>query len=66
MENLNPSDFIVINPVDLNETPTLLETGKSKKEKKDALKKIGKKLAKLQNTLRSEERRVGKQCRYRW
>jgi PPK2 family polyphosphate:nucleotide phosphotransferase len=50
------SDYIVTNPVDLNEIPTLLETGKSKKEKKKALKKVGKKLAKLQNTMYAHNR----------
>ena len=50
------SDYIVTNPVDLNEIPTLLETGKSKKEKKKALKQIGKKLAKLQNTMYAHNR----------
>ena len=50
------SDFIVTNPVNLNEIPTTLETGTSKKENKKALKKIGKKLAKLQNTLYAHNR----------
>ncbi len=56
MENLSSSDFIVTNPVKLNEIPTVLETGKSKKEKKKALKAVGKKLAKLQNTLYAHNR----------
>jgi PPK2 family polyphosphate:nucleotide phosphotransferase len=56
MKELNTSDFIVTNPVNLNEIPTMLETGKSKKEKKKALKKIGKKLAKLQNTMYAHNR----------
>jgi transcription initiation factor IIE alpha subunit len=38
------SDYIVTNPVDLNEIPTMLETGKSKKEKKKALKKVRKEI----------------------
>jgi hypothetical protein len=37
MKDLSTSDFIVTNPVNLNEIPTNLETGKSKKEKKKAL-----------------------------
>jgi PPK2 family polyphosphate:nucleotide phosphotransferase len=56
MKELNTSDFIVTNPVNLNEIPTMLETGKSKKEKKKALKKVGKKLGKLQNTLYAHNR----------
>ena len=56
MKELNTSDFIVTDPVNLNEIPTMLETGKSKKEKKKALKKIGKKLAKLQNTMYAHNR----------
>lgn len=56
MNELNTPDFIVTNPVNLNEIPTMLETGTSKKEKKKALKKIGKKLAKLQNTMYAHNR----------
>lgn len=56
MENLNTLDLIVTNPVKLSEIPTMLETGKSKKEKKKALKKVGKKLAKLQKTLYAHNR----------
>ncbi len=56
MENLITSDFIVTNQVKLNEIPTILEPGKSKKEKKKALKKVGKKLGKLQNTLYAHNR----------
>jgi PPK2 family polyphosphate:nucleotide phosphotransferase len=56
MKELNTSDFIVTNPVNLNEISTMLETGKSKKETKKALKKTGKKLAKLQNTLYAHNR----------
>jgi PPK2 family polyphosphate:nucleotide phosphotransferase len=56
MTELNTSDFIVINPVNLNEIPTMLESGKSKKEKKKALKKIGKKLGELQNTMYAHNR----------
>jgi PPK2 family polyphosphate:nucleotide phosphotransferase len=56
MEKLNTNDFIVTNPVNLNKIPTVLETGKSKKKKKKALKKIGKKLSKLQNTMYAHNR----------
>lgn len=56
MKDLNTSDFMVTNPVKLNEIPTLPETGKSKKENKKELKTIGKKLAKLQNTLYAHNR----------
>ena len=56
MEELNAKDFIVTNPVNLDQIPTRLETGKSKKEKKKVLKKIGKKLAKLQNTMYAHNR----------
>lgn len=51
MENTTSLEWIVSNPVTLAEIPTSLETGKSKKEKKKALKKIGKKLSKLQDTM---------------
>lgn len=51
MEHLSTSDFIVTTPVKLDEFPTMPETGKSKKEKKKALEEVGKKLARLQNTL---------------
>ncbi|MEL7589295.1 MAG: PPK2 family polyphosphate kinase [Prolixibacteraceae bacterium] len=51
MEHLSTSDFIVTTPVKLDEFPTKPETGKSKKEKKKALEEVGKKLARLQNTL---------------
>ncbi len=56
MKEVNTSDFVVTTPVDLNEIPTMLETGKSKKGNKKALKKIGKKLGKLQNTLYAHNR----------
>lgn len=56
MKELNASDFIVTNPVNLNEIPTMLETGKSKKEEKKALNEIGKKLAKLQDTMYAHNR----------
>ena len=56
MKEVNTSDFIVTNPVNLNEIPTILETGKSKKENKKALKTVGKELARLQNTLYAHNR----------
>jgi hypothetical protein len=56
MKDLNANDFIVTNPVKLNNIPTVLETGKSKKEKKKALIKIGKKLSKLQTTMYAHNR----------
>ena len=56
MKEENTSDFIVKNPVNLNEIPTIRETGKTKKENKKELKEIGKKLAKLQNTLYAHNR----------
>jgi len=56
MKELNANDFIVTSPVKLDEIPTVLETGKKKKEKKKALKKTGKKLAKLQNTMYAHNR----------
>jgi PPK2 family polyphosphate:nucleotide phosphotransferase len=56
MNEANILEFIVTTPVNLDEIPTRLETDKSKKEKKNALKAIGKKLAKLQNTLYAHNR----------
>jgi len=56
MDDLHASDFIVEKPVKLSDIPTVIETGKSKKEKKKALKEVGKKLAKLQNTLYAHNR----------
>ncbi len=56
MKEINTSDFIVTSPVKLNNISTVLETGRSKKEKKKALKKVGKKLAKLQNTMYAHNR----------
>ena len=56
MKEINTSDFIVTDPVNLGEIPTIPETGKSKEENKKALKKIGKKLANLQNTLYAHNR----------
>jgi PPK2 family polyphosphate:nucleotide phosphotransferase len=56
MKEVNTLDFIVSNPVNLNEIPTILEVGESKKEKKKAIKQIGKKLATLQNKLYAHKR----------
>jgi PPK2 family polyphosphate:nucleotide phosphotransferase len=56
MKEVNTLDFIVSNPVNLNEIPTILEVGESKKEKKKAIKQIGKKLATLQNKLYAHNR----------
>jgi len=56
MEEINTNDFIVTNSVKLNEIPTILESDESKKHKKKALKKVGKKLAKLQNTMYAHNR----------
>ncbi|TVQ76143.1 MAG: polyphosphate kinase 2 family protein [Flavobacteriales bacterium] len=49
-------DFIVMTPVKLRDIPTRLESGKSRREKKLSLKKIGKKLADLQNTMYAHNR----------
>ncbi len=51
MNKVNPEDFIVTSVVDLAETPTRLDFEATKKEKKKALKKVGKKLGKLQDTM---------------
>ncbi len=56
MKELNAGDFIVTNPIELDQIPTRLETGTSKKEKKKALKEVGKKLSKLQNTMYAHNR----------
>lgn len=56
MEDLNANDFIVTNPVKLDDIPTRLKTGKLKKEKKKALKKIAKDLSKLQDTMYAHNR----------
>ncbi len=56
MEELNASDFRVTAPIELSKTPTVLDTPMSKREKKDALKAIGKELAKLQNTMYAHNR----------
>jgi len=55
-KDLNANDFIVTDPVKLDEIPTRLETGESKKEKKKALKKIAKDLSKLQDTMYAHNR----------
>jgi PPK2 family polyphosphate:nucleotide phosphotransferase len=56
MENITSSDYIVSKPVSLAEIPTRLDIDKSKKEKKKAIKKIGKKLSKLQDTMYAHNR----------
>jgi PPK2 family polyphosphate:nucleotide phosphotransferase len=56
MKNFNASDFIVSNPVRLSEIPTNLEVDIPKKEKKIALEEVGKKLAKLQDTMYAHNR----------
>ena len=56
MKEVSTSDFIVTNTIKLHEIPTILETRKTKKENKIALKEIGKKLARLQNTLYAHNR----------
>lgn len=56
MKEVSTSDFIVTNTIKLHEIPTILETRKTKKENKIALKEIGKKIARLQNTLYAHNR----------
>jgi PPK2 family polyphosphate:nucleotide phosphotransferase len=56
MENFNTRDFIVTSPVELNEIPTNLEVQQSKKQTRNALKAVGKKLAKMQNTMYAHSR----------
>lgn len=56
MENIISPDYIVSKPVSLAEIPTRLETDKSRKVKKKALKKVGKKLSKLQDTMYAHNR----------
>jgi PPK2 family polyphosphate:nucleotide phosphotransferase len=56
MKELRPEDFIVTNSVRLNEIPTRLNTELTKKEKKKALKKVGKKLSKLQDVMYAHNR----------
>jgi PPK2 family polyphosphate:nucleotide phosphotransferase len=56
MEHINSQDFIVSGEVKLNEIPTRLETESSKKQKKKALKKVGKKLSKMQDVMYAHNR----------
>jgi PPK2 family polyphosphate:nucleotide phosphotransferase len=56
MKELIANDFIVKSPVKLDQIPTWQETGKSKEENRKALKKVGKKLSKLQNTMYAHNR----------
>ena len=56
MEDIKPHDFIAKNKVNLKEIPTRLETGASKKQKKKALKKVGKKLSKMQDIMYAHNR----------
>lgn len=56
MENISTLDFMVSTPVKLDELPTRLNMDLKKKEKKKALKKVGKKLSKLQDTMYAHNR----------
>lgn len=56
MKELRPEDFIVTNSVRLNEIPTSLNTDLTKKEKKKALKDLGKKLSKMQDIMYAHNR----------
>jgi PPK2 family polyphosphate:nucleotide phosphotransferase len=56
MQEINPQAFIVNDPVQLDKTPTVLEMDATKKEKKKALKKVGKKLSKMQDTMYAHNR----------
>lgn len=56
MKDLNPADFLVRSQVKLSEIPTRLDGNFSKKEKKKALKKEGKKLSKLQDIMYAHNR----------
>jgi PPK2 family polyphosphate:nucleotide phosphotransferase len=56
MQEINAMSFIVRDPVQLNKTPTVLETNATKKEKKKALKEVGKKLSKKQDTMYAHNR----------
>ncbi|MBW6480135.1 MAG: polyphosphate kinase 2 family protein [Bacteroidales bacterium] len=56
MERINSQDFIVSGEVKLSEVPTRLETDVSKKQKKKALKKVGKKLSKMQDVMYAHNR----------
>jgi PPK2 family polyphosphate:nucleotide phosphotransferase len=56
MEEYSASDFVVKHAVRLDEIPTNLEIGVPRKVKKKALKELGKKLAKLQDTMYAHNR----------
>lgn len=56
MENYMPQDFIVNGPLQLSALPTVIMPEISKKEKKKALKKIGKKLSKMQDIMYAHNR----------
>ncbi|MFN2355343.1 MAG: polyphosphate kinase 2 family protein, partial [Desulfopila sp.] len=56
MKDIMPHEFRVNGPVQLAELPTHIETYKSKKEKKKALKKVGKKLSKMQDIMYAHNR----------
>ncbi|GAO28886.1 PPK2 family polyphosphate kinase [Geofilum rubicundum] len=56
MQEINSQSFLVTDPVQLDKTPTVLETDATKKEKKKALKEVGKKLSKMQDTMYAHNR----------
>ncbi len=56
MQEINPQQFIVKGPVQLDKTATTLETDATKKEKKKALKAVGKKLSNMQDTMYAHNR----------
>jgi len=49
MKELRSEDFIVTNSVKLDQIPTSLNSSLTKKEKKKALKHVGRKLSKMQD-----------------
>lgn len=51
-----PGDFIVDRPVVLADIPTRMETDLTKQDKKNALKKVGKKLSKMQDVMYAHNR----------
>jgi hypothetical protein len=56
MKTFNTSDYLVSKPIRLKDIPTAPESGPSKEESKQALKEIGEKLAKLQDTMYAHNR----------
>ncbi len=56
MNNITSQSFVVTNHVKLDEVPTIINTGLTKKKTKNALKKTGKKLSKLQDTMYAHNR----------